>query len=340
MTIHSKQALLLSDTLIPDIFISDYMAGLSGSALKCYLYLLLSMKNGKAASEKDLAGRLGFPVDETKGALTELTMSGVIEWNDKGKILISDIKKMEIDGYIRLLQKAGSPEPKGIRPEDEKRDNLARSVEKTFFHGAMAYKWYREMDVLWEEFSFAPEVIYNLFHYCGEKKKLVSVKLFHETALIWYGKNIRTIEDVNAYLEKETEIEKILKKVGKKLRRRMTEFDEEYIRYWVEELPYGYDIMEYAIRKMSEFQSTASLKSADSLLKEWSIKKLKDLGEIKTYEAEQAQKNKQRYAREKKRETGFSDGASKQNFEPVVYDESFLQGLEIDLSRYQDDTAI
>ena len=337
MRIEGKQALLLSDTLVPDVFISDHMMGLSAGAVKCYLYYLMACKNHKTVSEKDLSGRLGFSLEEIKGVMSELTMAGLVEWNDKGKVTILDIKESEIDGYIRQKQNERAAKPKEIRPEDENRDNLARSVEKTFFHGSMGYKWYRELDILWEEFSFAPDVIYNLFHYCSEKKRLTSVRAFHETALLWNAKGIKTAGDLSVYLEKETEITQTMRKLAKRLRRRMTDFDEEYVRVWIENLPYPYDVIDFAVRRMCEFNNSSTLKIADELLKEWFLRNLFSLSEIEGYEQEKAEKNRKRYQDDKNLRTPLPKAsAKKENFEPAVYNDTFLKGLEVDLEKYRD----
>ena len=127
MHLEEKKNLLLSDTTIPDLFISEYMTGLSSCAISSYLYLLMAFKNQKTVTEKDLAARFSVPVDEVKGALAELALSGVIEWSDKGNLLLVDLKGIEIDGYIRLhTDKNLLPEAAAISPEDERRDNLAK----------------------------------------------------------------------------------------------------------------------------------------------------------------------------------------------------------------------
>ena len=41
MRLEEKKNLLLSDTMIPDLFITEYMLGLSAAAIRCYLYLVV-----------------------------------------------------------------------------------------------------------------------------------------------------------------------------------------------------------------------------------------------------------------------------------------------------------
>ena len=335
MSMDEKRKLLLTDTQVPDLFISDYMLGLSACAIKCYLYYLMVEKKSKNLSEKDFAGRLGFPLEEIKGALAELTMAGLIQWNNKGKIELMDIKEVEVEAFLRLKNKSMTEKPEGIRPEDNKRDDLAHSVEKTFFHGSMAHGWYREMDILWDEFQFEPDVIYHLFKYCKEKRHLSSIQMVHTTAVLWKQKGVKSMKELSDFLEKESAVSQMMIKIRKKLRRRMTEYDEEYIRDWMEKLPFSEEIMEFAIRRMSEFQNYPSLKGADELLKEWHLRDLKTFQEIELFEKEKAAQNKKQYAIEKKTERFTGQKEKKENFEPVVYDEDFLKGLEVDLEQYR-----
>ena len=329
MRLEEKKNLLLSDTVISDLFISEYMVGLSSCAIQCYLYLVMAYKNQKSAAEKDLAARFSVQVDEVKGALAELALAGVIEWNDKGSLVLTDLKQIEIDGYIRLhMEKNQLPEAPGISPEDEQRDNLAKSIEKTFFHGSMAYKWYREMDILLDDFKFEPQVVYKLFQVCSDRRQLGTVTQMKELAITWQSKGICTLEQLSAYMAHEEEVAQTLRKIGRRLHRKMVEYDEECVRIWIERLSYPFEVIDYAIRRVWEYQEP-SINKADAYLKSWYAAGVRTLAEAQTYEQEQAQKNKMAYQRDKaQKQPGSFD--SKQNFARVEYDEEALKTRESD----------
>ena len=61
-----RKKLLLSDTAVPDLFISDYMSSLTGSAVQAYLYLLMVQGNGYGVGEKEIASRLSLSPEEAK----------------------------------------------------------------------------------------------------------------------------------------------------------------------------------------------------------------------------------------------------------------------------------
>lgn len=333
MRLEEKKNLLLSDTPIPDLFISEYMTGLSSCAISSYLYLLMAFKNQKSATEKDLAARFSVPVDEIKGALAELALCGVIEWSDKGSLLLVDLKEIEIDGYIRLrMDKNHLPEAAVISPENERRDNLAKSIEKTFFHGSMAYKWYREMDILLDDFKFEPQVVYKLFQVCNDRRQLGTVTQMKEMALVWQSKGVLTLEQLSAYTAHEEEVLQTVRKLGRRLHRKMVQYDEECVRVWIERLGYPFEMIDFAIRKVWEYQEP-SITKADAYLKSWYAAGVKNLTEAQVYEQEQAKKNKMAYQRDKMGKQ-LGDNAIKQNFSGVKYDDEFLKNLEIDPEEY------
>jgi len=58
MQIDESRKLLLSDTLVPDIFVTELMPSLSGLAVKVYIFLLMTARNSRQTTEADLARRL------------------------------------------------------------------------------------------------------------------------------------------------------------------------------------------------------------------------------------------------------------------------------------------
>jgi DNA replication protein DnaD len=333
MRLEEKKNLLLSDTIVPDLFISEYMAGLSSCAISSYLYLLMASKNQKSVAEKDLASRFSVNLDEVKGALAELALAGVIEWNDKGNLLMVDLKEIEVNGYIRLHSGGNLlPEAAAISPENERRDNLAKSIEKTFFQGSMAYKWYRELDILMDDFKFEPQVVYKLFQVCSDRRQLSTVTQMKELALIWQSKGICTLEQLSEYMAHEDEVAQTMRKLGRRLHRKMVEYDEECVRIWIERLKYPFEMIDFAIRKVWEYQEP-SITKADAYLKSWYAAGIKTLEEAQAYEMEQSRKNKMAYQRDKAQKQS-GDSSARQNFTGVQYDDAFLKTLEVDPEEY------
>ncbi|MDD4095057.1 MAG: DnaD domain protein [Oscillospiraceae bacterium] len=325
-----RKKLLLSDTAVPDLFISDYMPGLSGISVQIYLYFLMASGKGYAIGEKDIASRLSVAIQDVKGALAELALAGLIDRDERGKLKVSDIKVAEVERYIQRSSREEVKENEPISPLNEAREKLAGSIESTFFHGSMAYQWYREIDTLLFEFGFDPDVIYALFQQLYKDNQLTSVSKIKYMAVQWHGKGICTAKDLDAYLMREETVAVTLRKLGKRLRKKMTGFDEDTIRLWIEKLAYPYEVMEYAIQKVCEYSAVPSMKRANDLLMTWYAAGIKTLDEAKSFENEQAKLNSARYRSEKATDLKSGAGNIKQNFAGVTYTEEELHRFEDD----------
>jgi hypothetical protein len=327
-----RQKLLLSDTAVPDLFVSEYMPALSGAAVKTYLYILMASAKGFVIGEKEIAARLSLSVEDIKGAIAELTLASLIDRDDRGKPKINDVKAQEVDRYIQRSSREDGKENEPISPMNEAREELARSVEKTFFHGSMAYKWYREIDLLLFEIGLDPDVVYALFQALYESNQLTSVTRMKEKAVEWHGKGIRTAKDLDIYMAREEEVAAILRKLGKRLRKKMTGFDEDNVRIWVEKLGYPYDMIEYAVQKVCEYSTVPSMKRANEHLLAWFGTGVKTIEEARAFEEEQARINSARYQSDKAPAKGNGSASQKQNFSGVTYTEEELRHFEDDPS--------
>ena len=58
----NDKPLLFSETIIPDIFFSEYLSVLPGDYLKIYLYIIFLSKYGKDIKLNDLSKKLNIPL--------------------------------------------------------------------------------------------------------------------------------------------------------------------------------------------------------------------------------------------------------------------------------------
>lgn len=282
MQLEESRKLLLSDTLVPDIFILEHMPALDGLAVKVYLYLLLAVRSRRDVTETDLARRLGSDVDAVRAALLALSGTGLIEIREKG-VAILDIKAAEIDKAYR--PKTASTPLEAIAAQDQSpvREKLMADIARTFFQGLMSPSWYSEIDAWFDRFAFEPEVIYALFQECARRNKLDSKAYISAVAENWSGRGITTYDDLNRYFLSFDRISKTSKKIGRKLRKNMTEYDDELVARWIEQYQYDFDIIELALRKTSRM-ANPNLEFIDRLLREWFDHQLRDPEAIRTYE--------------------------------------------------------
>ena len=291
--------LLLSDTSIEDLFICQYMAGLSKEAI-C-IYLLLKMDGKGKYSKKDIDERSFFQKQETEEAMAELIAAGLLAKNRSDSFVFVDIKKEEIDSYCAGVIARGGADISELElsPLKKQRDDLCSSISKTVYAGKMGYVFYRLVDRCLFRYEFESIVIYKLFLEAKERKFQYDYRAVEKTAEDWNKKGIKTAEDVDRILKNKQEIDKVVKLVGKLSRSKVNEFDIERIERWVD-LGLSTDLIEFAYRS-NEYRGITT-KNVDETLNNWVIAGVNTVEEASKYESELHKENAKKYKGRKTRE--------------------------------------
>ncbi len=337
MRIEDARKMLFSDTLVPDVFISEYMASLSGAAVKVYVYALHVSRHHESVTASELARRLDTDLDAIKAAIFELTQKGLIEHNDKkNSIVIVDVKEKEVDKYYRPRTSAPPDEVIERTSRQPARDKLIRDVNKSFFHGMMGYSWYQAIDEWFEVYRFEPEVVYALFNECASRNKLSNKNYISVVAKDWSSKGVASYQDLNKYYATREKCEQVRNEVGKKLRKNMTEFDDRIVEKWVREFGYDMTIIDLALRNAVRI-GQPNMNYFDAILSSWYEAGVKTLADVERFEEEKKAKNRE--ARSARQEAGNQgpglDGRGRYrnlgNFDQREYSEEFLESFNLDL---------
>lgn len=330
LQIEDNYKLIYSDTPIPDIFITEYLPELSDRAVKLYVYGLLLARTRKVIPELDMEARMGTDREGLKVALTELASHGLVSFTDRG-FVIEDVKENEIKKMYKPRTSALPSDTLGTGLNDE-RNKMMSDISKTFFSGLMSPSWYYEIENWFELYRFDPQVVYALFNECKRRRKLDSKAYISKVASNWAGHGVVTYEDLNRYSETYDRITGLAKKIGQKLRKNITEYDEEIITGWVEKMHYDFDVIDIALRKTSKL-ANPNLEYTNKLLEEWFSRQLKTADEIIVYEADKSA----RYARQSK-EAGTGNKkpgkTNVANFSQREYSGEYFETMLEDLSDY------
>jgi len=321
MQIDESRKLLLSDTMVPDVFILEYLPELNGLSVKIYLFLLMTARTNRSITEQDLACRLGQDTDAVRAALMELAGAGLIVLHERS-VELTDIKAIEIERTWRPKTASMPGETDQVQQRFAKREKLLTDIARTFFQGLMSPSWYGEIESWFDRYGFEPEVIYALFQECARRNKLDSKAYIAAVAENWSKRGIVSFNDLNRYFLAHDKISKASRKIGRKLRKNMTEYDDEIVTRWIEQLGYDFDIIEIALRKTTKM-SHPNLAFIDRILQEWFEHQLHDAESIKTYEQEKAartvRERRQGAASDKLGKTG-----NQGNFEQREYTKDYL----------------
>ena len=280
--------LLLSDTSVPDLFIVQYMQDLSKDATALYLWLL--MNGNKAFTEKD-AKRFGLiPEPDIGKALGELVSSSLILRKEDGSFLFEDLKKREVDSYIKAAREGDLSDGTALSADEKARNVLAGSINKTFYQGNMPYLFYRLVDKCLYEYKFDSPVVYSLFEEGRDKRIHLSVTGMYSLAQAWYDKGYNDPERLSSYLSRKNDVEGMISLMGKLTRRRMNGIDIERIEHWVNDYGSTKELVEYAF-KVNEYRGNITMKHVDDKLKEWYAADISDIDKAMVYENERKTEN-------------------------------------------------
>ena len=325
MYFEDNKSLLYSDTAVSDIFISQYMPSMDSTCIKVYLYLLFLCKHNKKATTDELSKTLNLSLDELKAALTSLDNLEVISWVED-KIKLIDLKEAETNRIYRL-KAVSSPEQANENFEKNKnRNNTLSAINSKFFQGLMPPNWYLTIDNWFTIYKFEPDVMYTLFKYCHDNNT------FHKgyieaVASNWHRRGIQNFFDLEKYFEEMSQVRGIKGTIIKKLRlrRALTEYENEFVEKWVIEYKYDMDVIEIALKK-TVGKTNPDFKYLNNVLTKWHDLGLLNAQEILGYESSvraqyQNTQNGQSAQKNGKKES------QRDNFEQRTYNEDYYNNF-------------
>ncbi len=266
--IKGQDKFILSDTLVPDIFIDEYMPRLSGEAVKCYLFLVSFGRRGnKPLTVADLARRLVLQKLDVERALQELTGEGLLQIADSG-IHINDLKKTEIRRIISDLREHNSAPLSAKTISD--REQVVMLVNNEYFQGTMNHRWYDIIDKWFNDYRFEPAVVQALFAEAATSDRwgVLTIPFLDTIAARWARNNVRTFAQLSEYYEKNEAFRFLFQHIIKVLRIPFTEPGMKMAEKWVEELGYSQDIIDLALEETTG-SNNPNLRYVDAILRRW-----------------------------------------------------------------------
>lgn len=272
-----KSNLELSDTVVPDLFIQNYMSSLEGIDIKLYLYIEFLAKKGLEIDTATLSKKLNTTETEINFSLDRLQSEELILKTSQGFNLV-DLKEAEINkSYIPKME----PKKNKVQTEQErKRIAAATAINESFFQGIMSLSWYTDIESMFSAYGFSEEVMIALFHYCQERKAL-NRKYVHAVAETWYKGGVKSFEQLEDYLENYDNIQKIKQKIlkGLRLNRNFTKYEEQYIDTWIKEFNYDFVMIEEALKR-TVCKANPTLNYVNGILSNWHKKGYKTVKDI------------------------------------------------------------
>lgn len=258
--------LVISQSLLDDIFVVRYLQDLSKEAVIVYLWLNMTAGDKEFDDETVKTYRV-IPESKVKEVLTELLGAKLIK-AAKDKFVLEDLKRREVEEYVNVCKAKGEAGDIPGMSNSEEYNTLSASISKTFYKGMMDYNYYRLIDKCLYEYRFEGTVCYKLFEEGYQKGILRKYNAMAGIASHWYEKGYTTAESLEKYLEKNSLKERLVKLCSKTLRKHLTDLDINRIHGWVDNLNTNEELVAYAFR-VNEFRNNLTLMHIETTLKKW-----------------------------------------------------------------------
>ncbi len=281
MVFDTNLSLLYSDTLVPDVFITEYMPSLESDFVKVYIYCVFISKHRKNMSSTAIAKKLELQPARVKEALVRLEELGLISrGTNENVIVLIDLKEKEIKKLYRAKTTSAPDDAALSNERSKKRSKFISSINNAFFQGLMSPSWYTDIDAWFDKYEFEEDVMYALFKHCSDYKGL-SRQYITKVADSWHSKNIHNSFDLDRYSIESQKIKDIRGKIMKKLRRQgyLTEYEDAYVEKWAVEFGYSFEIIEMALRRTTSARSP-SFEYINKIITNWHDKGYKTKEEI------------------------------------------------------------
>lgn len=282
----ANTSILYSDTLVPDVFISEYLPSMDGDAVKIYLHCLFLSKHHKSESMKDLSKKLNIEYEKVRACLIYLESQGVIKRkeNTTTGIIMNDLKAAEISRHYRLKTTSTPEEAVSAAARNNNRESTISAIVKKFFQGIISPAWYLEIDNWFDTYQFEGDVVFALFQYCYDRAGL-SRKYYESVAKSWFDNGIKTGSDLDNYFHKFEQFKLLKTQIKSKLKmtRPINEYEEQLIDKWSKTYKFDMNIIELALKKTTSKSST-TFDFFDKVLTSWHDKGLKTVNDIESFE--------------------------------------------------------
>lgn len=279
MKIEFNQTVELNDTLVPNLFITDYMRRLENIDIKLYIYLIYICNNSIELSIEELCKSINITENELSFSLDRLQTEQLITKTINGFKLLS-IKEQEIEELY--TPKLTPRKTKAYVQAEQLKTMAAKSISDSFFGGLMNISWFNEIGVMFEKYKFECEVMIALFHYCNEKKAL-NIKYVSKVAQTWNQGGVKTFTELEQYLDKMAKLQLTMQKISKalNLNRLLSKYEQAYVETWVNEYKYDFKIIEEALKRTVAI-TNPTFGYINAILTNWNKAGYKTLDEILT----------------------------------------------------------
>ncbi len=277
----NEKQLLFSETVIPDIFFTEFLPEIPGDYLKIYLYLNFLAKYKKDIKLNDLSKKLSLPLKTLNEGLKFLEDYNLILKKATG-FIVNDLQELTLNNLYKpnLTQ---SKEKIEQTAKNRSRAKVIEYINNMYFQGIMGPSWYNDIDLWFRKYNFDEQVMISLFNYCYNRSALHK-NYVQTVAEAWHSNKVQTYNDLDLYYQKQEKLNKIKSLIAKKLGKHggLTQYEEAYIEKWVIDFGYEMDIIEIALKRTT-FKQNPTFEYINNIISDWHDRNLKTPDQVNAF---------------------------------------------------------
>lgn len=267
----------LRDTYVENIFINEYMAGAPGDYVKVYLFALMYAGHDMLMNNEAIGKQLGMAIEDVMKAWSY--------WDDMGVVKKHYEKPTDKLHYqIEFLNLKDRIYGKGL--QEKKSEQKLPDNMKEFLDNDEIKSMYREIERItgrlfegkepteilsWmTDYNASPQVIVYAYSYSVKKRNHSSPKYVGAIVKKWTEQGLKTIEQVEAFLEETDNRHYLYKRILRSLgfMRNPTEAEKTIIDSWFDDMKFEIEKILEACKKTTGI-SNPNLNYVNSVLKAW-----------------------------------------------------------------------
>lgn len=337
-----------SVTLVPDIFINEYMPEANGEFVKIYLYLLYVMHGRTAAiSLSSIADAFSCTEKDVLRALKYWQKAGILKLEFDSERKLSGLSLLPLESASAVpasmetavtvsgqespvqQEEPGSPQPPkylspgAIRQLQKENPDIGQLLflAEQYLKKTLSATDMQRILYFYDELHFPLDLVEYLIEYCVSQNHR-SLSYIEKVGLAWHQENVHTVDAAKQRTNTwNKDYYAILKAFGIRGRDPIAT-EVEFMNRWIKEYGFSLDIIKEACSRTISQTAKPSFKYAEGILSNWQKNHVKSPGDIDGLDQQHQKRVK---ASEKGAETKSKAANKFNNFHQREYDYEKLE---------------
>ncbi len=267
----------LRDTGVENIFINEYMAQAPGDYVKVYLFALMYADFDMLMTNETIAKHLNMEDEDVLKAWTYWEKMGVVKKHYEKP---GDKFRYQVE-FLNLKERVYGKKQKTAKSDEKVPDRLKQMMDNDTIKDMYAeieritgrlFEGREPAEILsWiENYNATPEIVVYAYAYCVKKRNRSNHKYVGAVVKEWTGQGLKTVEQIEDYLEETDNRHYLYKRVLRALGflRNATEEEKRIMDTWFDQMGFGIDKVLEACKKTTGI-SNPNINYINSVLKAW-----------------------------------------------------------------------